>query len=515
VPESVAPEPPAVAPEPDAPEPPAVAPEPDAPEPPAPEQPAPATESAAPAADQLVPADVFPAPAPQRPAVRLESVDALMEALDSILPTFRRLDRATGVAFYDSGAAGREKAILVAGIDDDADELEQLAKTAGAEVLARMAYRERESGAAYRIGRGKLEELNALRQNTDANLVIFNDELSGVQLRNLEDATGVKVVDRTMLILDIFAGRARSKEGKLQVELAQLNYGLSRLGGLGTGLSRLGGGIGTRGPGEKKLDTDRRHIRRRIHFIEDELKKTETRRNTARRAGRAAMLPVVALAGYTNAGKSTLFNRLCSADALAEDKLFATLDPTARKLALPSGGAAIMVDTVGFIQKLPHELVDAFKATLEESASADIIVHVVDMSNGGMIAQMETVAQILDSIGAGGKKTLLAFNKSDKAKDRGAALNRALAARRGAGARHCVISAATGDGIGGLLSALSGMINEERVRLDVKIPYEDGGLNAFLHENASILKREYTETGVALSLLLNRGHAGRLKKYIV
>jgi GTP-binding protein HflX len=566
-------------------------------------------------------------PAPAHGFMWVDSQEALLEALDAILPMFRRLDQMHGESFYDSAAAAREKAILVAGIDDDMEELEQLARTAGAEVLARMAYRDRDSGAAYRIGKGKLEELNALMQNKDANLIIINDELSGVQLRNLEDAAGARVVDRTMLILDIFAARARSREGKLQVELAQLNYSLSRLGGLGTGLSRLGGGIGTRGPGEKKLDTDRRHIRRRIHFIEEELRKTEARRNIARRAGRSELMPVVALAGYTNAGKTTLFNRLCSADALAEDKLFATLDPTARKLDLPSGGAAIMVDTVGFIQKLPHELVDAFKATLEESASADVIVHVVDASNENMPAQIETVRQILGSIGAGGKKTLIAFNKMDKldkpdrldkpdkpgkmgdagglgemdkpgeaddpgkagrtgevgdagcvsnadnsgiasctgeageADDLGitgiagctgeagdadvpgiagkpgkmgkmdkpgyagdaleraaleyAALERAQPAAQAADVRHCAISAATGDGIDALLSELSGMINEDRVRLDVSIPYEDGGMNAFLHENASILKREYTESGVALSLLLDRVYAGRLKKYIV
>ncbi|MDR3120286.1 MAG: GTPase HflX [Clostridiales bacterium] len=480
------------------------------------------SESGAPASQRA--SELTPAPTPDGTVP-----PRILESLDALLPDVYAQDREAEVSFFDPRGTQRERAVLV-GVrpqpgDDGPElgELTQLAKTAGADVREKLLYREREADAAHYIGKGKLEELSQLRQETEADLVIFDDELSGAQTRNLEEALGVKVVDRTALILDIFAGRARTKEGKLQVELAQLNYNLSRLVGLGGQLSRLGGGIGTRGPGEKKLDVDRRHIRRRIHAIEEELQRTQTRRGRTRKTGRLASATVVALVGYTNAGKSTLFNTLCGADVFTEDKLFATLDPTARKLALPSGGSVIAVDTVGFINKLPHELVDAFKATLEEAVYADILLHVVDVSNPDAQSQIETVERILRDIGAVDKKMLIAFNKTDlvdRTPDWVRFWRPAEGAAGGADARradvrYCEISAKTGRGVDTLLRTLSEMAAEEYLKLEVLIPYQAGKLSAYLHENAKILREEYTPEGVSMSVRLGRQFAGRVKAYVV
>ena len=428
----------------------------------------------------------------------------------------------------------RERAILVgvrqkadAGGDTQPDggeqlgELAQLAWTAGADVLGKVLYRDREADAAFYIGKGKVDEVKRVCHELGANIVIFDGELSGVQTRNLEDELDVKVVDRTALILDIFAGRARTREGKLQVELAQLNYNLSRLIGLGGQLSRLGGGIGTRGPGEKKLDVDRRHIRRRILAIERDLVKTRERRERTRNSGRMSSMPIVAFVGYTNAGKSTLFNALCDADVFTENKLFATLDPTARKLPLPSGGGVIAIDTVGFIDKLPHQLIDAFKATLEESVYADILLHVVDVSNPDARAQMEIVERILSDIGAVNKKTLVAFNKIDLLERepewlrfwRHAPANAGDGGVLYASAKTCVVSAKTGQSLDALKRALAELAQEEYIKLDVLIPYKDGGVCSYIRENASILHEEYTAAGVAMKVLLGRGHAGRLRRF--
>ena len=493
--------------------------------------------------------------------------DAILDALDDLLPEMFTQDIHAERVYYDPKEKALEQAIIVgvsaqgvsaqgasakdvsaqgasaedvnadaqnvnsyaqspgagAGRTDPLDELAQLAWTAGAEVLGKVLYRERETDAANYIGKGKIEELRQLAQETKPDLVIFNEELSGAQTRNLEEAIGVKIVDRTALILDIFAGRARTREGKLQVELAQLNYNLTRLTGLGGQLSRLGGGIGTRGPGEKKLDVDRRHIRRRMHAIEEELQKTRERRDRTRNAGRMSAMPIAAFVGYTNAGKSTLFNALSGANVFTEDKLFATLDPTARKLPLPSGGGVIAIDTVGFIDKLPHELIDAFKATLEESVYADILIHVVDISNPGARAQIEIVERILDDIGAVGKKMLIVFNKADLVEElpgwlsywRRAPRNPDEEARRPVSSRSCVISAKTGFGLDAFLSELEALTHEEYIRLDVLIPYAEGRICAYLHENASILDEEYTDSGISMKVMLGKGHAGWLSRFAV
>ena len=264
----------------------------------------------------------------------------------------------------------------------------------------------------FYVGKGKAEELARLSAEQEVDLFIFNDELSAPQIRNLEEILGARVIDRTALILDIFASRATTREGRLQVELAQLNYRLPRLTGQGQSLSRLGGGIGTRGPGEKKLETDRRRIRRRIYELQCELEEVAKQRALRRSRREKNALPVVAIVGYTNAGKSTLLNLLSNSDVLAEDKLFATLDPVTRKIALPEGGEVLLTDTVGFIEKLPHDLVDAFRSTLEEAAYADVILHVVDCANPNMREQMATVESVLDSIGAGGKKTVTALQQN-------------------------------------------------------------------------------------------------------
>ena len=394
------------------------------------------------------------------------------------------------------------------------DELEQLAITAGAQVLEKVLYKNQTRDAAYHIGRGKAEELFFLRQKLDANLIVFDDELSGAQTRNLEELTGVKVIDRTTLILDIFAGRAMSKEGKLQVELAQLKYHLSRLTGMGIQLSRLGGGIGTRGPGEKKLDIDRRHIRRRVGFIENELKDMALRRNTTRRQRKEASVPIVAIVGYTNAGKSTLFNKLCGADSFIEDKLFATLDPTSRKLDLPNGRNVVLVDTVGFIRKLPHELIESFKATLEEAVYADALLHVVDASGGEADRHIEVVEQILGSIGAGNKKTVLALNKMDKLDPGGQRLP-LKSALRGNGVTCCEISASTGFGIDSLTEALSGLLDDNYVKVNLLLPYDDGGTYSFLHENAETLDKKYEENGIRICSVLEKRHLSKVVKYVI
>jgi len=299
-------------------------------------------------------------------------------------------------------------------LDDSLEELALLVRTAGAQVVGQVTQRLERANPRYYIGQGKLEELHALKGSTGYNLLVFDDELSPSQQRNLEGALGVRVIDRTALILDVFARRARTHEGRLQVELAQHEYLLPRLAGLWTHLERLGGGIGTRGPGEKQLESDRRLIRRRIQRLRSELEAVRRHRAQYRRQRSRRGLPVVSLVGYTNTGKSTLFNALTRAEVFVEDKLFATLDPTTRRLHLPSGQLVLLTDTVGFIQKLPPTVVAAFRATLEELAEADLLLHVVDVSHSQAARQSQAVEEVLADLGLAEKPRVLVLNKIDR-----------------------------------------------------------------------------------------------------
>jgi GTPase len=325
---------------------------------------------------------------------------------------------------YDTGAGDREKALLVSLVTDQVkrsgadpvlslEELTSLAHTAGVDVIGTLMQNLDVPDKKYFVGKGKVQEILALAEETGATTAIFDQELSGAQVRNLEETLDMKIIDRTQLILDIFASRAKTREGILQVELAQMSYLLPRLSGHGKNLSRLGGGIGTRGPGETKLETDRRHIRNRITELKRQLDTVTAQRNLHRERRRKAGAVQVALVGYTNAGKSTLLRHLTDADVLAEDKLFATLDPTSRNLILPSGKEIILTDTVGFIQNLPHDLIAAFRATLEEAGEADLLLHVVDTSSPMRERQQKVVDEVLQELGAGGKPTLIVYNKID------------------------------------------------------------------------------------------------------
>jgi len=314
--------------------------------------------------------------------------------------------------------ATQEERVLLIGVNGHLDELAELVRSAGGRVVGSVVQRLDRPVAATYIGQGKVQEARTLAWELEADLVVVDDELTPAQARNLEKLVEIPVIDRTQLILDIFAQRARTKEGKLQVELAQLTYQLTRLAGRGTAMSRLGGGIGTRGPGETQLETDRRRIRRRIAGIRRELEEVRRTRALQREGRRRTGLPVIALVGYTNAGKSTLMNALTRAGVLAENRLFATLDPTVRRVTLVPGKDALLTDTVGFLRKLPHQLVAAFRATLEEVQEADILLHVVDASQPDVHEQMEAVAAVLDELGALDKPMVTAYNKLDIVADR-------------------------------------------------------------------------------------------------
>lgn len=381
-----------------------------------------------------------------------------------------------------------ERAYLV-GLDSEQslDELERLAQTAGAVVVGRMLQRKGRPDTATYIGSGKAEELSLCCQARDADLVILDDELTGVQARNLEEILrGVKVIDRTALILDIFAQRAQSREGRLQVELAQMAYQLPRLLGHGVAMSRLGGGIGTRGPGETRLEMDRRRIRRRMADLRREIEALGEQRSLRRSRREKNKVPVVALVGYTNAGKSTLLNALSGAQVLAEDKLFATLDPVVRTVRLPGGGEFLLVDTVGFISKLPHALVDAFRSTLEEALLADLLVIVSDGASGEMLHQHDVVLDVLKDLGAGDRERIDVINKAD--------LLETLPDLPGA----LAISAQTGVGLEALLERIRLKLRGAACPMRVLIPYTQGGLLAELHSGARVIREEYTDTGIAV-----------------
>jgi GTP-binding protein HflX len=391
--------------------------------------------------------------------------------------------------------------------DRSLDELQELSRTAGLVVLEKIMQRRASADAAFYIGRGKVDELGLMVQALGADTLVFDDELSGAQVRNIENLTGAKVIDRTTLILDIFAQRARSSEGKLQVELAQLKYRLPRLTGFGGQLSRLGGGIGTRGPGEKKLEVDRRHIRRRISALEAELANIGRRRGLIRESRKQNRTPVIALAGYTNSGKSTLMNRLCGTDVFAEDRLFATLDPTTRRFELPDGRNALLVDTVGFIRKLPHDLVEAFKSTLEEVVFADLLLHVVDASDEEAEEHIAVAGDILKSLGAFDKPSLMVLNKMDRS---GAGL-RLPALKPGINAVE--VSALTGLGTGELINAIARFMPADEVEFELLAPYSEGWVIPYIHENGKLLSEEYTEKGMSIKAKIKRTYLDKLREF--
>ncbi len=369
------------------------------------------------------------------------------------------------------------------------DELEELVKTAGAAAVDRMIQSRENIHPGTYLGKGKLEEVKERLRELDATGVVCDDELSPAQLRSLEDALDTKVMDRTMVILDIFAARARTREGKLQVELAQLKYRAARLVGLRSSLSRLGGGIGTRGPGEKKLEMDRRLIHERIGQLKEELKDVERHREVQRRQRERAHIQVAAIVGYTNAGKSTLLNHLTGAGILAEDKLFATLDPTTRNLALPGGQEMLLTDTVGFIRKLPHHLIEAFKSTLEEARYSDMILHVVDCSSPQMDMQMHIVYETLKQLEVTDKTMITVFNKTDK-------LEQKTALRDMSCDYQVSLSAKTGEGVDSLLELLETVLRNQQIYLEKLYPYSQAGRLQAVRKYGELLAEEYREDGI-------------------
>ena len=392
-----------------------------------------------------------------------------------------------------------ERVILVAvstGDEKDAkaslDELEELVDTAGAVTVDKIIQnRERIHPGTY-LGKGKIEEIKERIWELDATGVVCDDELSPAQLRNLEEALDTKVMDRTMVILDIFAGRAATREGKIQVELAQLKYRSARLVGLRSSLSRLGGGIGTRGPGEKKLEMDRRLIHDRIGMLKAELEDVKRHREVARQQRDKNHVSVAAIVGYTNAGKSTLLNRLTDAGILAEDKLFATLDPTTRNLSLPGGQQILLTDTVGFIRKLPHHLIEAFKSTLEEAKYSDIILHVVDCSNPQMDMQMYVVYETLRELEVHDKVVVTVFNKIDAA-------GTDVIFRDVSSDYQARISAKTGEGLEELLNLLETILRSRKVYLEKVYPYGEAGKIQIIRKYGQLLKEEYQENGILVN----------------
>ena len=391
---------------------------------------------------------------------------------------------------------GKERVILVGVSVDDGDdteesldELAELALTAGAETVGKVIQKREQIHPGTYVGKGKLDEIKDLLWETEADGIICDDELTPVQLGNLRDELDTKVMDRTLVILDIFASRASTSEGKIQVELAQLKYRQSRLTGYGTSLSRLGGGIGTRGPGEKKLEMDRRLIKSRIAQLNRELKDVKRHREVTREQRSRNHVPVVAIVGYTNAGKSTLLNKLTGADILAEDKLFATLDPTTRGLKLPSGQGILLTDTVGFIRKLPHHLIEAFRSTLEEAKYADIILHVVDVSNPQMEQQMYTVYETLYQLGVQEKPILTAFNKQDR-------LEEAFTVRDFKADDTVKISARTGEGLGILKEKLETVLREQKIAIEKMYSYKEAGKIQLIRKYGELIDEEYLEEGI-------------------
>ena len=428
------------------------------------------------------------------------------------------------IRFNDNNEVLKEdeyRAILVGiamdeDIDHSMDELEGLAEAAGVTVIGQMVQARQRPEKATLIGRGKLEELAQLCETMEADTVIFNDELSGVQMRNLEETLNVRVIDRTILILDIFAGRATSREGKLQVELAQLQYRMPRLTGFGRSLSRLGGGIGTRGPGEKKLETDRRHIAGRIDDIRAELRRLASTRALQREERIRSRIPVVALMGYTNAGKSALMNKILEETAgeeqtemktvASEDMLFATLDPQHRRVSPPGGTDFILIDTVGFVSRLPHSLVEAFKSTLEEVRDADLLLHVVDTAYEERDFQIEVAQRVMDEICGRRPAQIMVYNKMDLTEER---------PLDASGHDSVFVSAKTGQNVDELLRKIDQVLTGDLVQTTFAVPYDKGGITSALCGCGQVESMEYTETATILRGRFRREDLGRYRDYLM
>lgn len=416
----------------------------------------------------------------------------------------RILDKQTGTA---SLQVMSERAILIGmewgrndslwTVDDSLEELKQLADTAGATVIKKFIQKRPKPDPAFFIGRGKVQELALYAQQENIDLCIFDDELSPAQQRNIESVMGIRILDRTALILDIFAQRARTNEGKLQVELAQLQYTLPRIMGKGLMLSRLGGGIGTRGPGETKLEVDRRRIRDRIAFIKEQIEKVKAVRSLHRSKRKKNNVFEVSLVGYTNAGKSTLLNTLTNSDIYAKDQLFATLDPTTRQLTLPNKQEIIITDTVGFIQRLPHQLIAAFRSTLEVVTEADLLVHVIDVSHELYKEQAAAVHEVLKEIGAETKPVITVYNKIDKLLP-----DSKLADRLALEEDTVCISAAKKLNLESLQQMIESHLKSKAVEVTLCIPYAETAKAAQLHETANVLEQEYTENGAVMKVIL-------------
>ena len=404
----------------------------------------------------------------------------------------------------------RERALLISldcgeyDAESSMAELDELAKTSGALVMGQVIQRQPSPEAATYLGKGMLQEISDFCHNNEIDLIIADGELSPVQVRNIENITDTRVIDRTTLILDIFAGRARSSEGKLQVELAQLKYSLPRLTGKGTSLSRLGGGIGTRGPGETKLETDKRHIRNRIQSLKQELSQMEKRRTAMHERRRKNGALCVAIVGYTNAGKSTLMNRLTDAGVLQEDKLFATLDPTARKLVLPNGQQIMLIDTVGLVRRLPHQLVDAFHSTLEEAVWADVILNVCDASSDECAEHIKVTMDLLNDLKCTDKPIINVLNKSDKACNSDFDFYE----------NTVKISALTGEGIDLLLSAVEKALPQNKRRIKVLLPFDKLKLATIVRQGV-IHSEEYLDNGLLLDATVEIQYLKDLNDYIV
>ncbi len=413
--------------------------------------------------------------------------------------------------FYENSREP-EAAVLV-GIDTglynaevSMDELEELARTAGAVVAAKIIQKRDKPDSATYVGSGRLEEIKAFSEANDVDLLIFDGELTPSQQRNIEDETDVRVIDRTTLILDIFAARARSNEGKIQVELAQLKYSLPRLGGKGAEMSRLGGGIGTRGPGESKLESDRRHIRRRIQSLQEELVQIAKRRENLRARREKDGVETIAIVGYTNAGKSTLMNTLTNAGVLAENKLFATLDPTSRALTLPDGRTVMLIDTVGLVRRLPHQLVDAFRSTLEEAANATVILNLCDASDECCTEHLNVTMNLLAALGCADKPIISVLNKCDLC---GGSF--VLPAQ----GEFVMISAKTGEGLGNLLAKIQLSLPLTRRKAELLIPYNEGSLVNYIREEGVLIKEDYRADGIYIKAVVDVRFLDKHKDLIV